>query len=331
MLSRHLPKASLVLIGAALSLLALPTAPAGALGTGQIFVSNEGSKEVIVLHPKDYSTVKSIRTSRRPRDMHFNNDHTLLYVACADDDIIDVIDVARLIVIDHIPTGPSPEMFELSADNTLLYVSNEENSSVQVISIADKVILHEIGTGAEPEGIAISEDGKTIYATSEIADMVHVIDPETEVTTDNIVVGTRPRRFILTPEELWVTDELSSDVSVINRKTNTVTSVLHFAPPGFRPVDVTPVGITMTKDFQTAFVTLGHANHVAFVDIPSKTIKKYVLTGSRPWGVDLSKDEKTLFVANGLSDDVSMVDIAAAKNMKSVPVGRTPHTVVVDD
>lgn len=318
------------LLGAGLTL-ALAAAPAAAAGTGQIFVANEGSKEVIVLSPKDYSRVKTIRTSRRPRDMHFNNEHTLLYVACGDDDVIDVIDVATLTVIDHIPTGPSPEMFELSADNKLIYVSNEENSTVQVISIADKVIRHEIGTGAEPEGIMVSEDGKTIYATSEIADMVHVIDPEDEVTIDNIVVGTRPRRFIMTKTELWVTDELSSDVSVIDRKTNTVAKVIHFAPPGFRPVDVTPVGITMTKDGKTAFVTLGHANHVAFVDMATKAVRSYVLTGSRPWGVDLSSDEKTLYVANGLSDDISLVDVASAKNVKSIPVGRTPHTIVVDD
>lgn len=319
------------ILAVGLSGLVLTAAPAGAAGTGQIFVSNEGSKEVIVLSPKDYSRVKTIRTSRRPRDMKFNADHTLLYVACGDDDVIDVIDVAKLTVVDHIPTGPSPEMFELSADNKLIYVSNEENSTVQVISIADKVIRHEIGTGAEPEGIMVSEDGKTIYATSEIADMVHVIDPEDEVTIDNIVVGTRPRRFIMTREELWVTDELSSDVSVIDRKTNTVKTVIHFAPPGFRAVDVTPVGITMTKDGKTAYVTLGHANHVAFVDIPTKAIRSYVLTGSRPWGVDLSSDEKILFVANGLSDDISIVDVASGKNQKSIPVGRTPHTIVVDD
>lgn len=309
----------------------LPASSAGAAGTGQIFVSNEASHEVVVYSPRDYSIVKRIKTSRRPRDMHFNNARTHLYVACGDDDVIDVIDLATLTVTDHIPTGPSPEMFEFSADNKLIYVSNEENSSVQVISVADKLIVHEIPTGAEPEGISLSEDGKTVYVTSEIADMVHVIDPETEVVTANIVVGTRPRRFIMTKPELWVTDELSGDVTIIDRATNTVKQVLRFTPPGFRIDDVTPVGITMTRDQKTAFVTLGRANHVAFVDVAAKKITDYVLVGSRAWGVDLSRDEKTLYVSNGLSDDISIIDVAAKKNIRSVPTGRTPHSIIVDD
>ena len=36
-------------------------------------------------------------------------------------------------------------------------------------------------------------------------------------------------------------------------------------------------------------------------------------------------------VADGLSDDVTLVDLNALKAVKSVPVGRVPHTVLVDD
>jgi YVTN family beta-propeller protein len=47
--------------------------------------------------------------------------------------------------------------------------------------------------------------------------------------------------------------------------------------------------------------------------------------------VDLSSDEKTAYVANGLSDDVTLVDMASMNPVKSVPVGRVPHSVVIDD
>ena len=42
--------------------------------------------------------------------MKFHDNHKQLFVACGDDDVIDVIDVATLSVVDHIPTGASPEM-----------------------------------------------------------------------------------------------------------------------------------------------------------------------------------------------------------------------------
>jgi PQQ-dependent catabolism-associated beta-propeller protein len=307
---------------------------ASANGTGYVFVSHEKTNNIAVIDPKqDYKLIKWIPTSRRPRDMKFRDSRKLLYVACGDDDVIDVIDVATLSVVDHIPTGPSPEMFELSSDEKRLYVSNEEGSSVQEISIAEKVIVREFATGAEPEGIAVSTDGKTIYVTSEVTDMVHVIDAEAGVVTDNIVVGTRPRRFLMLPgnKELWVSNELSGQVSVIDRSTNRVSAALEFLPPGFRQVDVTPVGMTMTRDAKTAIVALGRANQVAFVDPTSRKVRSYVLVGSRAWGVALSPDDMTLYVANGLSDDLSIVDTTTRKAVRTVSVGRVPHSVLVDD
>ena len=74
----------------------LTVAPAAAKDTGLIFVSNEKSNNIIVLDPKTNEVVKDMKTSRRPRDMHFSADRTKLYVACGDDDVIEIIDVAKL-------------------------------------------------------------------------------------------------------------------------------------------------------------------------------------------------------------------------------------------
>lgn len=307
---------------------------AAAMGTGYVFVSNEKTNTIVVIDPKqDYNVIKVIATSRRPRDMKFRDNRKLLYVACADNDVIDVIDVATLSVVDHIPTGPGPEMFELSSDQKKLYVSNEEGSSVQEISIAEKIIVREFETGAEPEGIAVTEDGKTIYVTSEVADMVHVIDAASGVVTDNLIVGTRPRRFVMLPQnnELWVSNELSGQVSIIDRSTNRVVAALDFLPPGLRKADVTPVGMAATKDGKLVVVALGRANHIAFVDPASRKVKSYALVGRRAWGVAFSPDETTLYVVNGLSDDLSIVDIKTRKAVRTVPVGRVPHSVLVDD
>ena len=87
----------------------------------------------------------------------------------------------------------------------------------------------------------------------------------------------------------------------------------------------------MTKDGKTAFVTIGRANRVAVVDVASRKIETYILVGERAWNAALNKDESLLFVANGLSDDVSIVNVAERKVTKSVPVGRVPYMVVVDD
>jgi len=305
---------------------------AQAEGTGNIFVSLERANEVVVLSP-EHETIARIGTSRRPRDMHFNDDHTLLYVACGDDDVIEVIDVASLQVVDSIPTGPSPEVFAFSLDRTKIYVSNEEDSTLEFIDLATGIVEARVPTGAEPEGVIASVDGSTVYVTSEVADMVHVVDPVAGRVTKNIIVGTRPRRFIVTPDgaELWVSDELSSEVHVIDTASQTIKEVLSFLPPGFRPEDVTPVGMVITADGSRILISLGRANHVAVVNATTRKVEAYILVGSRAWSIALSRDEKTAYVANGFSDDITIIDLGAMSGVKSIPVGRTPHTILVDD
>ena len=91
------------------------------------------------------------------------------------------------------------------------------------------------------------------------------------------------------------------------------------------------MGLVITRDGKTAYVTLGRANHVAVVDVAKRAVEDYILVGRRAWGATLSRDESRLYVTNGLSDDLSIVDTAKRRVLKSVPVGRVPYGVVVDD
>jgi YVTN family beta-propeller protein len=161
--------------------------------------------------------------------------------------------------------------------------------------------------------------------------MVHAVDVAGNKVAHNIKVGKRPRRFALTPDgsQLWVTNELDASVSIIDTRTHTVAATLRFEVPGARAADITPVGLLMTADGKTAFVALGKANHVAFVDVATRKVRQLVLVGKRAWGLALDKGEKTLLVVNGLSDDMTLVDVASAKALKTVKVGRVPYGAVV--
>ncbi len=178
-------------------------------------------------------------------------------------------------------------------------MSNEEASSLSVIDIDQNIIVQEVPTGAEPEGVAIGKDGKVVYVTSEVGDLVHEIDAVGGHVTRDVVVGTRPRRFAATPDgkQLWVTTELSGEVFIIDLDTFMVGGKIEFLPPGMRKSDVTPVGLAMTKDGRTAYVTLGHAAHVAVVDVPTRAIQGYILVGKRSWGITLSRDEGKRFMS----------------------------------
>ena len=306
---------------------------ASAKSTGVIFVSNERSGDLTVLDGKSLKPVADLATGRRPRDMHFNTDRTMLYVACAGENAIDVIDVAKLEVVGKLATGQSPAGFAIDRNCQRLYVSNEDEASLWAIDMAWGAVLHKVPTGTEPDGVLLSKDGGTVYVASEVADLVHVVDAASGVVRDNIVVATRPRGLAATQDgrELWVSAEVSGQVSIINRATDQAVGKISFLPPGMRQTDVAPVGIVMTRDGKTAFVALGRANRVAIVDVPTRKVIDYVLVGTRPWGLGLSRDEKTLYVVNRLSDDMTVIEVPERRAAASVPVGRMPYGVVVDD
>ena len=344
-------------------------------GTGHLFVSSEKDHAVYVLDGETHEIVKAIRTAARPRHLQFNPERTLIYAACGDGNTIDIIDVAKLELVDRIGPIDDPEAFDLSPDGRIMYISLEDAGALGILDLdryfdereeAPELAVAEVSTaadddltseddeedeggeddeaemlpgmttvevGEEPEGILVSPDGRLAYVTSEVANLVHVVDTETLELTANVLVGNRPRRFALTPDEaeLWVSNELSGSVSIIDPNSNEVVETIEFLPPGFRPEDVTPVGVTLTADGKTAIVTLGRANHVAFVDVASREIEDYVLVGNRAWNARLSRDNATLFVVNGLSDDVPVIDVASRKTTKSIPAGRVPYAVLIDD
>jgi YVTN family beta-propeller protein len=120
-------------------------------------------------------------------------------------------------------------------------------------------------------------------------------------------------------------------VSIISVNELAVVGTVQFEVKGMRADDITPVGLAPSPDGKTMYVALGRANHVAFVDVASRKPTQLVLVGKRAWGLGINRDGSRLFVVNGLSDDMTVVDTTSAKPLKTLPMGRVPHTVVVDD
>jgi PQQ-dependent catabolism-associated beta-propeller protein len=299
--------------------------------TGRIFVSSEKDNAVAIIDGAKAEVIASPVLCKRPRHMQHNPERTVLYIVCSDEHRVLVWDIASGKVLSKLDVGEDPEAFDLSPDGKMMYVSNEEDSALTAFDLGTGKKAYAVKIGGEPEGVKVSADGKLVYVTSEVANVVHVIDTAERKVTKNVQVGKRPRRFLLMPGELWVTNELDGTVSVIRTSDHTVQGTISFLPQGMRREDVTPVGMALAPDGKTAYVGLGKANHVAVVDVATRNVKGYVLAGKRAWGVAVSRDGKRLYVANGMSDDLTIVDTATMKGLKTLKVGRVPYGVVIDD
>ncbi|VTU35702.1 PQQ-dependent catabolism-associated beta-propeller protein [Variovorax sp. PBS-H4] len=329
-LKKHLCSASGGLLRVAIGTAVLAAASQAAWAQGVAYVSSEKDSALTVIDLATLAVKGTIPTCKRARHVQLTPERQLM-VACSDSNEADVIDPASGKSVRRIPLGDEPEAFDISPDGKVIYVSNEDAGEASFIDAASGRKLRSVKVGAEPEGVKVSADGKTLYVASEVASLVHVIDTASRNITKNIRVGKRPRRMAITPDgkELWVTNELGASVSVISTATHEVVDTVKFELKGARAEDITPVGIQITRDGRRAFVGLGRANHVAFVDVRSRKVGSLVLVGKRAWNVALDKAEARLFVVNGLSDDVTVVDVAGARAVKSIPVGRVPYGLVI--
>lgn len=303
----------------------------------RVFAACGDGDAIDIIDVEKLELVDRIAEVEDPELFDFSTDGNTLYISLEDDAALGILDLETHFA--EREAMPELTVAEPDADdNRDEYAREEEEEEEEAVAEGEEEEegvpgLALVEVGEEPEGILAHPDGGIVWVTSEVANLVHVVDVEQQEIVANVLVGNRPRRFALTPDgaELWVSNELSGSVSVVDTATNEQVAEIVFEPEGFRPEDVTPVGLTMTSDGETLVVGLGRANHVAFVDVANREIEDYVLVGSRAWNTTLNRDESTLYVVNGLSDDLSIIDMESRKVVRSVPVGRVPHTVLIDD
>jgi len=136
-------------------------------------IANNGTVSVINLEKNVEE--KSIEVGLHPSGMVFNTDKSLLFVACANSDIVSVIntetdEVIREISVrmnDDLPFGSSPNALAISPDGAFLYVANGTNNSVCVIETGNSYrIAGYIPTGWYPGAIVVDKSGSNLYVAN---------------------------------------------------------------------------------------------------------------------------------------------------------------------
>ncbi len=136
-------------------------------------IANNGSVSVIDL--KKNTQIKNIEVGLHPSGMVFNNDKSLLFVACANSDIISVINTETDEVVDEIsvrmsntlPFGSSPNALTISPDGKQLFVANGTDNAICVIETEKPYrVTGFIPTGWYPGSVTINKSGTVLYVAN---------------------------------------------------------------------------------------------------------------------------------------------------------------------
>jgi len=136
-------------------------------------IASNGTVSVIDL--ENYSEEKSIEVGLHPSGMVFNLEKTLLFVACANSDIISVIDTETDKITDEIsvrmdhdlPFGSSPNALAISPDGETIYAANGTDNALCVIeSVKPFRIKGYIPTGWYPGSVTLNNSGTFLYVAN---------------------------------------------------------------------------------------------------------------------------------------------------------------------
>ncbi len=136
-------------------------------------IASSGSVSVVDL--KSQQQIKSIEVGLHPNAMVLSPDKSRLYVACANSDVISIIDTKSDVVIDTIsvrmekdlPFGSAPNALAISGDGKQLFVANGTDNALCVIQLdKNNEIAGFIPTGWYPGAVIMDKDAKFLFVAN---------------------------------------------------------------------------------------------------------------------------------------------------------------------
>lgn len=315
-------------------------------GGYRIYITNETSGDLSVIDSGTMAVVATVPLGKRPRGIHASPDGKTIYVALSGSppappgvdesklpppdksaDGIGVFDVASGKLVRMLKAGSDPENFDVSHDGKTIYVSNEDAGGVSFVDVASGQLTKTIKTGEEPEGVTVTPDGKLVYSTAEDDGTISVIDPVEGKLLKTFKLGRRPRNIVFLPDGKhgYANAENDGAIYYFDAVKNKTIDKIPLGKPG----EIKPMGLALSHDAATLYVSSGRGQKVFVVDTATNKPTRSFEVGKRPWGLGLSPDGKTLFTANGPSNDVSVVDLATETVTKKIPTTGGPWGVLV--
>ncbi|MBI2435420.1 MAG: beta-propeller fold lactonase family protein [Candidatus Hydrogenedentes bacterium] len=138
-----------------------------------LYCSNWGSDTVSVIDTAAAGVVATIDVGDNPSDLLLTKDGRL-FVCCANDNTVRVVDIQKRRVVETIvtsmypnaPEGSTPNALAVDPDEETLYVANADNYNVCVVDIeevGESAVLGFIPAGWYPSSVAVGNGGGKLY------------------------------------------------------------------------------------------------------------------------------------------------------------------------
>jgi gliding motility-associated-like protein len=181
--------------------------------------------------------------------------------------------------------------------NTFTWTNNNPPIGLPASGVGNIVSFTAINNGNAPAIAAVTVTpsyAPIAYIANNFSDNVTLINTATieTVTPATINVGKRPWGVALSPDytKVYVTNNVSGTVSVINTSSNTVTATV--------TVGSSPEGVLVSRDGNSVYVANEMSGTVSVINTSSNLVTSTIQVGNSPTMMVASPDGKTIYVSN---------------------------------
>jgi YVTN family beta-propeller protein len=227
------------------------------LPDGRLLVTAEGTKELVIVDPQAARVTSRIATARDISHMvTASPDGRRAYVTSLAGGSVTVIDLVTGKVVKDIPTGKGAEGLDATPDGREVWVANRDANTITVIDVKTLAPVFTINATEFPIRVKITPDGRRAVATFTGSGDVGVYDTATRVQAARIPIG---REAVA-----------GAETRVFQKRFGTSPA---------------PVGLLIAPDGGRAFVSAGHADVVAVIDLQKLRVDDAWTAGKEPDGL----------------------------------------------
>lgn len=295
--------------------------PAGLSG----YVSNSAGHGVAVIDKGTGKVTGMIATGSGPRGMVMDQMRGRVYVALAEDDAIDVIDVAVGDVIGRIQLrrGDNPgELALIPASRTLL-AANSGSDTVSFIDTGSLLETERVTVGQDPRSLLADGNGGRAYVFNTLSNTISVLDMAGKTVIATLSTDPEPLRgqFNRRGDRLYVIHGRSPYLAIIDPHTFSVTR-REFLGMGARAMKV---------DSRTDMLYIANKldDGVSVYEPLSFQRVDYIQTGGGVEYMTIDGDENNLYVVMPEKKALRAVNLASRKTIHEIDLCEYPHWMSV--
>jgi YVTN family beta-propeller protein len=175
-----------------------------------------------------------------------------------------------------------------------------------------------------PIGIAVNPSTSKVYVVNEFSNTVSVIDTNTDTVKSTISLGNFPYGIDINP--------LNNRIYITNRGSNTVSVLDGSVDTKLDDINVgkSPVGIAVNPTANWIYVTNLDDGTMSVIDGITNEIIDTISVGKTPYGVAVNPLSNKIYVTDIITNTVTVIDGETNEISIKIPVGKKPTGLAID-